>query len=315
MLKNQKSEIGNQKSSGFTLVELLVVITIIGILIALLLPAVQAAREAARRMQCGNNFKQVGLALHNYHAAKGCFPPGMFQASSSYPTAPGYFGWSVYLLPCVEQQAVYDMFTFGQYPPTYYFSPINNANASSTRISAYLCPTDPAAGEIEPGCGALTDMCGVADSNDQTIGTYTTIKEFPAYVNGIFGANGCCRLDDITDGTSNTLMVGEVTGAGVGTNYGHFWSSANLLDTRDGINGPFTAVGGTYSTAWAPPLYGMYGTGFASWHPGGCNFALADGSVTVPLAEHIVGRATGGPTAERAPRPDNPRGGEPVMAP
>ena len=103
--------------------ELLVVITIIGILIALLLPAVQAAREAARRMQCINNFKQVGLALHNYHAVKGSFPPGNFETTTKYPNAPGAFSWSVYLLPYVEQQAVYDLYTFGKYPPAYYWSP------------------------------------------------------------------------------------------------------------------------------------------------------------------------------------------------
>ena len=96
------------------------VITIIGILIALLLPAVQAAREAARRMQCSNNFKQVGLALHNYHSARGCFPPGNFETTTTHPTAPGSFSWSVYLLPYVEQQAVYDLYTFGKYPPAYY---------------------------------------------------------------------------------------------------------------------------------------------------------------------------------------------------
>ena len=93
--------------------ELLVVITIIGILIALLLPAVQAAREAARRMQCSNNFKQVGLALHNYHSVKGCFPPGEYYV---YPTPSNgifCFGWSAYILPYLEQEALYNNIDFG----------------------------------------------------------------------------------------------------------------------------------------------------------------------------------------------------------
>ena len=112
----------NHKSRpAFTLVELLVVIAIIAILIALLLPAVQAARESARRVQCSNHFKQVGLALHNYHTAIGSFPPGMIGwdsrwSSSCGPKGSGSyyigFGWSSFILPYLEQQNLYDNLTF-----------------------------------------------------------------------------------------------------------------------------------------------------------------------------------------------------------
>ena len=118
---------------GFTLVELLVVIAIIAMLVTLLLPAVQAAREAARRTQCQNNFKQIGLALQNYHSAIGTFPPGSRWTSD-------YFGWSwgVYILPQMEQGTVYNQLNFAED----FLSPINWA-VMGTKIDYFLCPSSP----------------------------------------------------------------------------------------------------------------------------------------------------------------------------
>lgn len=277
--------------NGFTLVELLVVITIIGILIALLLPAVQAAREAARRMQCANNFKQVGLALQNYHSAKNCFPPGNFDRATK-PGAPGWWSWSVYLLPYIEQQGVYDMIDFTM---SDYFGgpgPMNDTRAAAgKRISAYLCPNEPQANELV-GCSgymptngpdpdddvALTDICAVSDTYDwQESSGYGL--QFPL-VDGIFGGNVPCTIADIKDGTSNTLAIGEVTGGG-SPHRGNYWVAWNLKDSRDGINDPIKTVPGS-----GGPVDDSNDRGFASYHPGGCNFGLADGSVAF-LSQNI----------------------------
>ena len=144
MKKNRKAEIGNLKSSGFTLVELLVVITIIGILIALLLPAVQAAREAARRMQCGNNLKQIGLALHNYHSAVGQFPCNInYIAHITGPPTEDRNRAShlLQLLPYLEQSGVYDGidFTSGVLPGD---QVIAGKILSRHVISFLSCPSD-----------------------------------------------------------------------------------------------------------------------------------------------------------------------------
>jgi prepilin-type N-terminal cleavage/methylation domain-containing protein/prepilin-type processing-associated H-X9-DG protein len=278
--------------AAFTLVELLVVITIIGILIALLLPAVQAAREAARRMQCGNNFRQVGIALHNYDAAKDCFPPGDIHRSSG---GRGEWSWSTYLLPYLECQNVYDMINFSDTDFYAWGAQGKTRLAARTRIPAYLCPSDPMDGELVDIATfdapeqdsledvAMTNMCGVADSYEYRGGGHSNrswdLLAFPQQVDGIFGRNATCRIADIRDGTSNTLVVGEVTGAGKGTHNGPLWAARNLQDTQHGINGIYSAPGGTYANYF-------YDAGFASWHPGGCNFVMADGSVAF-LSQNI----------------------------
>jgi prepilin-type N-terminal cleavage/methylation domain-containing protein/prepilin-type processing-associated H-X9-DG protein len=294
----QKSGIIHRKSA-FTLVELLVVITIIGILIALLLPAVQAAREAARRIQCGNNFKQVGVALHNYHAVKGCFPMGMSDNG-------GYWGWSTFLLPYIEQQAVFEMCSFTGGSNYWSASPLHNRDATKTWISAYLCPSDPQAQTGGANNGAavsvhtpdelagLSDMCAVSDSVEWMTSNHGLPRMFPE-VDGVFGADGACTIADIKDGTSNTLAVGEVTGGGVGSKQGNFWATWNLQDTVEGINGSHTASGGTYPPDANGPGSGTDDAGFASFHPGGCNFAAADGSthfISQNIAQSILAALT-----------------------
>ncbi len=297
------------KSRGFTLVELLVVITIIGILIALLLPAVQAAREAARRMQCANGFRQVGIAMHNYHAAHQSFPPGLLMGTTSTPAACGTpydhyyagFSWSAYILPYIEQQQVYDMIDFLQLNNASghgfsYFEPEhptdpgkNTRKAGETPIAAYLCPSDPQGGELVRCCSwdspntdedlRQTNMMGIADSQEFTCdgGGYWPLQFRLA--DGMMAEREPCRIADVTDGTSNTLMIGEITGGGRGSHLSRFWISWNIGDTANGINGPFTIPGGgTFGSHHA--------TDPSSYHPGGCHFALADGSVHF-LAETI----------------------------
>ena len=313
---------------GFTLVELLVVIAIIGVLVALLLPAVQAAREAARRSQCANNFKQVGLGLHNFSSARKRFPPGDIYASTSnwppggagsscgpIPTivAPNRvgsyhdgYGWSFFILPFVEEETLYSQFDLNMGASTG-----SNFKLCAIPIKAYQCPDDPQAGTMVHTTGGNqngtdpredqqhTSMCAVADSFDHMCGfpihrkygatnsnsSNSGISEFS---DSAFGNLEGARPAHISDGLSKTLFVGEVLGGGAGTYQGHFWTTHNMLDTADGINGASTVIGG----AW--PLVNSNGsnnncrdTGFSSFHPGGCHFVFGDGHVQF-LSENIA---------------------------
>ncbi len=288
---------------AFTLVELLVVIAIIGILVALLLPAVQSAREAARRTTCLNRFKQAGLAMQTYESAHKTFPPGMVTwdsrwsspcVSRPYDVTYG-FSWSVYILPYLEEQTTFANFDL-KAPEGYADTDgrrgkITSGNFywSSTQIDAYLCPSDMQTDRYVDCCSTRwaggtdvedmgrTNMCGVSDSTDWTCNGILP-KDYRT-ADGMMGNYFGARIKDVTDGLSNTLMIGEVTGAGDGTDAGHFWAQWDLSDTRDGINGPFTIVNGKYG--------GLRTSAFSSFHPGGCHFVNGDASV-VFLSEDIA---------------------------
>jgi len=227
---------------GFTLVELLVVIAIIGILVALLLPAVQAAREAARRMQCGNNLKQVGLALHNYHDTFKIFPPALLNSGrcndGGAPTCfntyyregiRNHTGW-MFLLPFYEQSALHDQINFslpsnasnshasGTPVPDDTF----NSQFTSQRMPMLECPSHPQAGENllrNPGdsTDAYTMRNGKRASYLFSTGVFTDYNR-PYFVfnndirQGAFGNNGAAKIADITDGTSSSIAVGEAAG-------------------------------------------------------------------------------------------------------
>lgn len=201
------SENVRPRRAGFTLIELLVVIAIIGVLIALLLPAVQAAREAARRAQCVNNLKQVGLALAVYEGAHRVLPPGYvsnFKVDGT-DTGPGW-GWAAMILPQLEQSPTFSALNFSAAVE----SP-SNLTARLPIVSAYLCPSDyvgPAwTAWMRDDAGNRTQaICDVAPSNYAAM---FGITEPGVNGEGLFFRDSAVALRDIIDGTSQTIAVGE----------------------------------------------------------------------------------------------------------
>jgi prepilin-type N-terminal cleavage/methylation domain-containing protein len=283
--------------AAFTLVELLVVIAIIGILVALLLPAIQAAREAARRTQCSNNLRQIGLAMHSYHDTHKELPHGASGIQSNVPGAP----WAALILSFMEGQQVYDAFNFN-IPVSH---PLN-MEARRRVVSGYLCPTDP--GSTEP----LNQQHLAAVS----LGQVSRISYFgslgPTHIdscadcpNQIPGdSNYCCRLSwsfgslanaslgikpgqfpgmfvrwprgikfrEVTDGLSSTFLVGETVSTHCGFN-GAFVNNFSVSSTAITLN-ILEEDKGINST---PAL--TRSCGFKSLHPGGAHFLMGDASV------------------------------------
>jgi prepilin-type N-terminal cleavage/methylation domain-containing protein/prepilin-type processing-associated H-X9-DG protein len=204
MFRRSKGEL------GFTLIELLVVIAIIGVLIALLLPAIQQAREAARRSQCGNNLKQLGLALNNYAESFGILPPGGSENRMIDGSVSNWRTWSAQtmLLPFMDQEQVYDNINFkfctglGDNAATG-LGPINST-AFLAKIDAFNCPSDRTMGTVElgkrrPGCNYL------ANRGDTFRWAVQSANNMP----GLFWLNSNCRIDDVKDGTSQTIAFFE----------------------------------------------------------------------------------------------------------
>jgi prepilin-type N-terminal cleavage/methylation domain-containing protein/prepilin-type processing-associated H-X9-DG protein len=315
-LKNHRSEIRNQKSAGFTLVELLVVITIIGILIALLLPAVQAAREAARRMQCGNNLKQIGLALHCYHTSHNQFPPGHLGVDSTGQRWRSEWVYLLYfLLPYVEQPAMYDALAGVQKTapntPPWDGAALSVWPTTVRRVSvaAYLCPSDGMGGQtkgVDASSGQAMSSNGVALYLTNYLGIFSGLRdgdqawgEAPSaalHRLAVFGSGRGASTADIRDGTSNTLALAEYLTGTPGDLRGYSYTHRAGCQFLYVANTPNTGIPDTwldYPTFCQPPT-GSFpelnlpctpaGPAEASMaarsrHPGGVNAVLCDGSV------------------------------------
>ncbi len=333
--------------SGFTLIELLVVIAIIGVLIALLLPAVQAAREAARRAQCTNNLKQIGIALHNYHDQVGAFPPGgMTQNGNPWGATSTYLSWRAMILPQMEGTTTYNAINFNV--PTWAAgaSPGQMYTAWMTVNNTWLCPSDPNnMGGKRPATGPDGQYPAGSPPINPSTGQPATVVPVANYA-GSFGDNYCggplngglpwetygcpspalaagqwrigwdgfwgtdfsctfargggrlrgffdyrtlqyTRMADITDGTSNTIMVGEMlpdraadsnfyhgNGATAGVTVPLGWNSNSYPSSAANCNGAWQS-----SSAPLGCRYSAAAKGFVSWHPGGANMLFGDGSV------------------------------------
>lgn len=281
------------RRSGFTLIELLVVIAIIGVLVALLLPAVQAARESSRRTQCSNHLRQIGVALHNYQDAYGVFPPGYV---GTYDPAdpdledqgPGW-GWASLLLPFVERTVLHESMNFDLG-----IEVAENQTSRTTLVSQYLCPSDPISARIFDVYEATftTSLARVAGANYVGMFGQGEVGEALDSGDGAFFRNSRVSYRDITDGSSRTIAVGErshnisrVTWTGRVTGG---WSRATPM-----------GEGGTLATPFPPEeafimILGPAGLedgdrcindptahneDYWSRHVGGAYFLFADGSV------------------------------------
>ncbi len=290
------------RAKGFTLIELLVVIAIIAVLIGLLLPAVQKVREAANRLKCGNNLKQLGLGMHNFHDTHQCFPWGRSKGALDSPT------WAAIILPYIEQQALWNRFsdpvingvTYGMITrPEGEGAPkftthnlirgqFRDTGAMKTAVPIFTCPSRSArvSEEVIDGNGRTEGVCSDYGVNygANTSSTAGDVND-GVFVWSIGTARGC-RISDITDGSSNTLLLGEkhvqpdMLGKAPRPDLRNPTFVGNH-DTSIYSSLPAQASGRKASAAFPLALgpTDVYAGQFGSWHAGVVQFAFADGSV------------------------------------
>jgi prepilin-type N-terminal cleavage/methylation domain-containing protein len=290
---------GSRGPRGFTLIELLVVIAIIAVLVAILLPAVQQAREAARMSTCKNNLKQLGIAMHNYHETHFCFPPGTYQ------TFVKGTNWRTHLLPYIDQGPLYNKLDFnlptsggGSYPTSGVNMVLNNLS-----VPVYTCPSS----DLNPTVGGSNNtsnllmhmyvgiMGSTPDPAGRTVGSSSNYGG--TYVsNGTFLVNEITRVRDLTDGTSQVLVIGEQSGrlngvTDVRSAYYGGWSGAAMTGP---VTGSYPAGADSWSTGVTGIMYSINYKGtipaasnspydantiLTSFHTGGINGLLGDGAV------------------------------------
>lgn len=289
---------------GFTLVELLVVIAIIGILVGLTLPAVQQARESARRAQCQNNLKQLGLGLLNFESQHGSLPRAVSLENPNNPSQPHHFTWIASILPQIEQQAMYDLMDFG-----------SSAHANLTaqpmlrnQIPVLECPSDPENGDLQATNGVgITNYSGAEgwisatrqqqwSRDEANNGAMDRPVGFPAMLTkrldlgGIFKPNTATKIASVRDGMSNTVMVAETTAAG--------FEGGNPDRTNSGEMGfilsgfPRAAIIGKYGQGMAAnaPFLDPYGGAATTDHLGYCPGGLGscpDAQAVAPVYHAI----------------------------
>lgn len=295
---------------GFTLVELLVVIAIIGILVGLLLPAVQAAREAGRRMQCSNNLKQLALAVHNYHSAFRRFPPGNIIEGPISSTQRTRTNWAIAILPYVEQDAMSE-----SYDDRFFNEDPENEFIRQADLPTQACPSDPGAGMLEipvTGPGGAVSRGG--------LGLQYRASSYKGVAGAVFGDRGLRdqgwwdgdmsgfgfpdpdfarrgvlhstgsnqwqpeRFASVIDGTSNTMLIGEKASSGGMGSIFTFWANPYLFySLSHAIEHPLAISNNNQQCASQAAAMGSWSApcarGFGSQHLGIVQFAFADGSV------------------------------------